>query len=389
MTLIHGHMPKTFLTYQQRGYVSRRGCDRLNKVLAGCTDLYNQELWHWRDSYRKTGNSDSLFERMQAFTLTRHADPFWAGLSVNVGRGVLIRSEMAKQAFYRRCKAGAKPGFPRFKPYHRYLTIQIEETTASMLRPDRRGYVVRIKGLPAVRIRTKRLLPPAADPKTIRITFRGRRVAVNLTYAVEPEPLPCNPARVGLDMGVNARITGSAGEKIERRQVDRGEIAGKQRRLSSCQKGSRRFRQRRRILANAHDRARIRDRNRCHRITTGLVRRYGFIAVEKLDKPAMTRSGGTRKRGLNRSILEQTWGRIIGQLAYKAASAGSELVFVNPRNTSQRCSACGAMVKKSLEVRRHVCACGLDLDRDHNAALNILQLALAGGTFPAAAGEAA
>ncbi|MDE2862313.1 MAG: transposase, partial [Chloroflexota bacterium] len=77
------------------------------------------------------------------------------------------------------------------------------------------------------------------------------------------------------------------------------------------------------------------------------------------------------------------------QLIYKAESAGRELIFVDPRNTSQRCSSCGAMVKKGLEEKRHVCDCGLDIDRDHNAALNILQKALAGGAIPAAAGEAA
>ena len=248
---------------------------------------------------------------------------------------------------------------------------------------------MRIKGLPVIRIRTRRDLPPSEDLKSIRITFRGRRVSVSLVYAVQVDPLPFSAARVGLDVGVLSRITTSEGEKIERRRVDRDEIARKQQRLSACRKGSRRFRQRRRILANAYDRARIRDRNECHRITTNFVRRYGLIAVEKLDKQKMTRSGGARKRALNRSIMEQTWGRIVSQLIYKAESAGRKLVFVDPRNTSQRCSGCGATVKKDLSVRRHVCECGLDLDRDHNAAINILKKARAGGTLPAAAPEVA
>ena len=190
-------------------------------------------------------------------------------------------------------------------------------------------------------------------------------------------------------MGVLARITTSEGEKIGRRRPDREDIARKQRRLSACKKGSIRFRKRRRVLANAHDRSRVRDRGRCHQITTDLVRRFDLIALEELDQPKMTRAGGRRKRGLNRSIMEQSWGRITQQLRYKAASAGRQLVFVDPRNTSQRCSSCGAMVRKGLEERRHVCDCGVSIDRDHNAALNILHKALAGGTFPAAAGEAA
>ena len=59
-------MPKTFRTYQQRGYLSRRGCQRLNNVLAECTDLYNSELQLWRDQCKETGKSDSLFERMRS-----------------------------------------------------------------------------------------------------------------------------------------------------------------------------------------------------------------------------------------------------------------------------------------------------------------------------------
>ena len=382
-------MPGTFRTYQERGYLSRRGCQRLNKVLAECTDLYNAELQLWREQYEESGKSDSLYERMKAFTQTRNSDPFWESVSVYVGRGALIRMEEARKAFYRRCKSGEKPGYPRFKPYHRYRTVQIEQPNPAMVREDRRGYAVRIKGLPVVRLRARCKLPPAANLRVIRITFRGRRPSVSLTYAMELEPLPKSSSRVGLDMGVLNRITTSDGKSIERRRPDREDIARKQRRLSACKKGSIGFRRRRRILANAHDRARVKDRNRCHEITTGLVRRFGFIALEDLDKPKMTRSGGQRKRGLNRAILEQSWGRITQQLVYKAESAGRELVFVDPRNTSQRCSSCGAMVKKGLAERRHVCGCGLDIDRDHNAALNILAKALAGGAFPAAAGEAA
>ncbi|MXW27660.1 MAG: IS200/IS605 family element transposase accessory protein TnpB [Chloroflexi bacterium] len=382
-------MPETLRTYQERGYLSRRGCERLNKVLAECTDLYNAELQLWRDQYKDSGKGDSLYERMKAFTVTRNSDPFWESVSVHVGRGVLIRMEEARKAFYRRCESGEKPGYPRFKSYHRYRTVQVEQTTPAMVRPDKHGYAVRIRGLPVVRLRTGRLLPPAEELKTFRITFRGRRPSVVLTYAVEIESLPKSSSRVGLDMGVLNRITTSDGEKIERRRPDRDDIARKQRRLSACKKGSIRSRRRRRILANAHNRARVKDRGRCHEVTTDLVRRYGLIALEDLDKPKMTRSGGARKRGLNRSILEQSWGRITQQLIYKAASAGRELRFVDPRNTSQRCSSCGAMVNKGLDERRHVCGCGLDIDRDHNAALNILKKALAGGAVPAAAGEAA
>ena len=127
---------------------SRRGCGRLNQVLAECAGLYNAELELWRKQYEETGSSDSLFERMKAFTRKRHDDGFWGNVSVNVGRGVLIRMEEARKAFYRRTRNGEKPGYPRFKPRNRYRTIQLEQAAPGMIKPDKRGYVIRIKGLP-------------------------------------------------------------------------------------------------------------------------------------------------------------------------------------------------------------------------------------------------
>ena len=75
---------------------------------------------------------------MKAFTLKRNADEFWKGVSVNVGRGVLIRLEAARQAFFRRCRNGEEPGYPRFKPHHCYRAIQIEQTTPAMVKPATR-----------------------------------------------------------------------------------------------------------------------------------------------------------------------------------------------------------------------------------------------------------
>ena len=158
-------MPGTFRTYRHRGHVTRRGCDRLNRVLSGCADLCSPEPEHWRTSCRQTGESESPFDRMKAFTVTRNQDPFWESLSVNVGRGVLVRADRARKSFFRRVKDGGKPGFPRFRPRHRYRTIRLEQTEPGMVRPDRRGCAVRIKGLPVIRIRTGRGLPPPEDLK--------------------------------------------------------------------------------------------------------------------------------------------------------------------------------------------------------------------------------
>ena len=180
---------------------------------------------------------------------------------------------------------------------------------------------------------------------------------------------------------------------VPRRVVDRHGLAKKQRRLARTKKGSRLFRQRSRVLANAHSRQRISNRNECHRITTTIVQEYGHIGVEALAIKNMVRSAkGTveepgrnvaAKSGLNREIQTQTWGVIRTQLKYKAAWAGRRFVEVDPRHTSQTCSICGVVDAVSRQGKDFSCqTCGFRLDADVNAARNILRKSLAGGNSP-------
>ena len=178
-------------------------------------------------------------------------------------------------------------------------------------------------------------MPDAKRLKALTITKRGRRLWVNMTYAVEQAQPNASGLAVGLDMGVTNRIALSTGEAITRRNKPNDKMVRAQQRLSRCRKGSRSWRERRAVLSNAQDRERIRNRNECHRITTDLVRRFDLIAVENLQIQNMTASAkgsveepGTnvrQKSGLNKSISEQTWGMIRNQLAYKAEWAGREL----------------------------------------------------------------
>ena len=214
------------------------------------------------------------------------------------------------------------------------------------------------------------------------------------------ESLPSSSAVVGIDMGVSDRMALSTGEALRRRRKPNDDLNRAQQRLSRCRKGSRRWKQRRATLANHQYRERVRNRNECHRVTTELVRRFGLIVLEDLTIKNMTASAkgtvevpGTnvaQKAGLNRSIREQTWGIIRSQIAYKAAWAGREMVLVDPKFTSQRCSGCGVVSAEHRQGKRYECAeCGMIEDADVNAALNILHKALTGGTFPVAVPDAA
>jgi putative transposase len=109
-----------------------------------------------------------------------------------------------------------------------------------------------------------------------------------------------------------------------------------------------------------------------------LVHDHSFLAVEDLQVKEMSMGGGKRKRGLNRSMADAALGNFLKLLTSKAEEAGCEIVRVNPRGTTQECSWCGQTVPKTLYDRVHSCPdCGLTLDRDHNAAINIFKRGLA------------
>ena len=280
----------------------------------------------------------------------------------------------------------------------------------SLLKPKGNHHVLRVKGLPAIEIRPKRELPEVERLRSVTITRRGRRLFMNLTYKLtavdlpsscsDTTEIPTSGSPLGLDMGVTDRIALSNGEPIERRDKDTDRLIRAQQRLSRCRKGSRRWRERRAILANLQHRERVRNRNECHRITTDLVRRFDLIAIEDLAIRNMTRSAkGTieepgkyvaAKAGLNRSITEQTWGIIGNQLAYKAEWAGRGLVTIDPKFTSQTCSECGVVDAKARRGKSFECReCRTTIDADTNAAINILKRAMAGVDFPPPSREAA
>ena len=384
-------MTKFHRTYQHRAYTSRAGYEHIAEVLRESARLYNAALEEWRWAYR-AGVSVSLYSQYRELTAIRAGDAFWGGMSVQVGRGVLRRADRARQSFYRRVSSGETPGYPRFKSSRRWHTIELANVDVSMLRPRGDYCAIRIKGLPEIRLR-KGLALPEGIPKALSVTLRGRRLFVNMTYEVELEALPGSVAAVGIDMGVSDRLALSNGERVGRRRKASKRLVRMQRRLSGCRKGGHRWRKRKAILANHQHRERVRNRNECHRVTTDLVRRFGLIAVENLQVKNMTTSaagtieepgtGVAQKRGLNRSITEQTWGLLRTQLAYKAEWAGRELVVVDPKFTSQRCSECGVVYAEHRQRKRYDCAeCGMTEDADVNAAKNILHKALAGRRTP-------
>ena len=335
--------------------------------------IYNSALQERKTAWEDDKRGISMYEQMKRLTQARKSDPDGIGsISVAAERGMLRRLEGAFQAFFRRCKAGENPGYPRFRPLARMETIDIVDPRTTMVKERARGYAIKPKGFPTIRFFPSRPLPPGCPLKALRIVRKPNRVYVDLVYEVEKEPLPRCDSAVGIDLGVRKRAVLSTGERIERNRRDWPEIKRQQRRVARCKRGSNRRRKRVRQLARFRYRERVRNRNGCHRATTRIVRSHGLIAVEKLNVKRMT-TKGLKKKGLNREILTQSWGLLRNQLQYKAEWAGREFVEVDLKYTSQDCYRCGARNRPGRSERYACAACGLRMDRDETAALNILR----------------
>ena len=374
-------------------YPSRKAHHRLDDALTDQARLYNAALEHRREAWRKGRNGVSFVDQSKELTGIRQDDPRFAALHRTIQVGTLRRLDKAYKAFFRRVKAGEKPGFPRFKAARRWHTLicdnNVQARTMVKVGESGKG-VLRIKGLPPLPFKGNRELPALEHLVELRVVRTARRVVAHLVYTQEvaDTPPPASPsAPVGVDLGVHSLLALSDGSTIAGLKDDRRRERRLRRRVSRARLGSRS--RRKRVVALSRETQRRSDRKagRLHEVSRGLVNSHDFIAMEDLAVANMTRSArGTAeepgrnvqaKAGLNRSILAQGWGMLTAQIRYKAESAGVGFVVVPPHHTSQECSGCGAIVQKALSVRVHRCTiCGLTLDRDVNAALNVLRRGL-------------
>lgn len=142
-------------------------------------------------------------------------------------------------------------------------------------------------------------------------------------------------------------------------------------------------------VARLHRKVKNQRKDFLHKQSRQLVSTYETIVFEDLPPANLSKrpkpkqdaetgqylpNGASAKSGLNKSINDAGWGQFVQYCQYKAACAGTQILTVNPKYTSQICSGCGMVRKKALDERWHSCACGCELDRDHNAAINILRL---------------
>ncbi|MFD7447422.1 RNA-guided endonuclease InsQ/TnpB family protein, partial [Streptomyces sp. NPDC059909] len=318
----------------------------LGEMLRDHCSLYNGALQERRDAYRhasktsiKYGQQSAQLKEIRAFDPERQGR--W---SFSSQQATLRRLDKAFQAFFRRVKAGEKPGYPRFRGVNWFDTVEFPKDGDGCRwnsTPHHPVTRVRLQGVGHVRVHQHR--PVKGRVKTVSIKREGRQWYVILACDNVPaEPLPATGAVTGIDMGVTHFLTTSEGAHVEnprhgKRNADA--LADAQRALKAFPRRKRENRaakHRRAVekVATLHRKVRRQRLDHAHKAALALVRDYDQIAHERLNIANMVRTpkpkpdpeqpgaflpnGAASKAGLNRSILDAGWGVFLGILAQKA-----------------------------------------------------------------------
>jgi putative transposase len=379
--------------FKYRLYPTKQQEQTLFWTLTRCRELYNAALQERRDAYRMAGVSIGCYDQVNQLPAIKQERTEYADIHSQVLQDVLRRVDKAMQGFFRRIQAGQKPGYPRFQGRNRYDSFTYPQVGFALAGwnkgTSKRCALLTLSKIGDLKVRLHR--PMVGQVKTCTIKRDADRWYVCFSCEVEEEPLPASEEAIGIDLGLLHFATRSTGETIENpRHYRKGlkKLALVQQKLSRCTRGSHRRERARKVVARAHRKIRNQRRDFLHKAARTLVNRYGVIVMEDLKilsmsaapepKPdpnqdgAYLPNGASAKAGLNTSIRDAGWGQFQALCVARAASAGRTVQFVDPHFTSQRCSQCGAMVKKALSERWHSCPCGCELDRDRNAAINIL-----------------
>lgn len=328
----------------------------LDAMLRDMCGLYNACLQQRIEAYRRNGLTLRYGQQASELKAVRLAEPDLARWSFTALQQVLRRVDQTYAAFFKRGH-----GFPRFRASVRYHAATFRVGDGLTLKQDRIG-IVGVHG--GIKVVWHRPLPEVAKLGTAIVTRQnGKWYAV---FSVEADfTTSCGTGKVGIDLGLNSLIATSDGETIEAPRFARAAQKAQRRRqraLARCKRGSKRRTKVKARLAMGSAKIAQQRADHAHKLSRTLVDRYGAIAFENLNL------NGLKRGMLARSVHDAAWAQLITFTTYKAASAGANVILVDPRGTSQTCPECGLIKPKKLSERTHRCECGCVMDRDVAAA---------------------
>ena len=339
--------------------------------------LYNSCLDERKSRYEAEKITVKYTDQSARFKVERETNAFYARLNFSSAQATMRRLDKAFAHFFRRLKTGEKPGYPRFKGRDFFNSIEFPAHGDGIRLVENR---LRVQHVGLIRVALHRPVEGTIKTVTLKREVGKWYAVVSCDLGEIAVETSTNPP-IGIDVGLEKFLTTSEGEQEPNPRYLKDALPKLRREQRACsrkKKGGKNHRKARKTVAKIHARVKNLRREHHHQIALKLVRRYGLIAVESLSIKNMLKNDR-----LARAISDVAWGNFLLTLRSKAESAGVAFVEVNARGTSQECSGCGQVVPKDLSQRWHSCSCGCSLDRDENAARNILARGLLARTEPA------
>jgi len=348
-------------SYKFRLYPSRNQEVELIQNLESCRWLFNHMLQRKNEGWK--------WSQIQAEIPTLIKEhPFLCEVHSKTRQYVMWQLRANIKALGQLKKQGRKVGFIRFRSKNRYKTFVYNQTGFKI-----NGNKLHLSKIGDIPIKMHRQINGNIKQVIIKHSEANKWFAV-FSVETEPERLDLINKAIGIDLNINNYLTDSEGNKIEHPHIllkIEKRLAREQRKLAKKKKGSKnRFRQRIRV-AKIYEKLVDKRNDFLHKLSTQYIENYDFIATEDLAVKEMIENSYNAK-----NKIDSSWSTFLNMMLYKAESAGRTFVQVDPKNTSQICSRCGNYVYKQIWIRTHKClSCGLEIDRDHNSAINILNKA--------------
>ncbi len=377
-------MVKMKRAYKYRAYPSKEQQEKLNRQMFLSKQLYNLLLEKSQQHFKDYGKTFTKYDMNKWITSLKRENPELKEVHSQVLQNVADRVSKAYQNFFRRVKERKKGkkikvGYPRFKSFVSSLTYpqylqKIEKRRITLSKVGRINFV------------NHRDIEGRIKACAIKKTKSGEWYITISTEKEDTPPFTNGKSVAGIDLGLADYATISDGTKIPnpnpakefkeksarlQKEISRRKKGGKNR-IKSIQK-----------FAHLSEHIARKREDYLHKVSTNLVNSYSFIAYEELKVANMVKN-----HRFARGIQDASWTQFIQMLCYKAESAGCRVVGVNPRNTSKTCSECGNVQDMPLSQRTFHCQrCGMTMDRDINAAINILKRATEGQSGSHASGD--
>jgi putative transposase len=357
--------------YKFRIFPTKAQQTKLDATLRLCRELYNAALQERRDAYRMVGKSLNYYDQANQLAEIKEERTDLKEIHSQVLQDVLKRVDKAFGGFFSRLKTGKKAGFPRFQGRNRYDSFTFPQGGWSV-----KNDKLTISKIGTIRINLHREVMGKVKTCTIkRDGLNNWFVCFSVEYEFE-QPVHEGPV-IGIDVGLENFANLSNGEQVANPRLFRKSeknLAKVQRKLAKLKSLPRRDPGKiiaKRSVTRAYRKVKNQRLDFAHKLSHKLVTQYSLIAVENLNIK------GLASGMLAKSVNDAAWSLFLNLLEYKAENAGSLVVKVDPRYTSQTCPDCGNIRKKELSERWHSCDCGSSMHRDVAAALVILSRGLA------------